>query len=168
MNTRTTSVEQRLRDFLLIVSGGLSLGTIVELLLAQHYESAVQILPFVLCAIGIIVVAAALWRPWRTTLWLLRGVMAVTILGSLFGIYEHVERNAAFASEIHSGVTGLNIWIETLTGAAPLLAPGMLALAAVLAIAGTYAHPALQRDQTTGSAAAHTTDPKPVSPSGSR
>ena len=37
--------------------------------------------------------------------------------------------------------------LKALTGAAPLLAPGILALAGVLAIAATAYHPALQRAQ---------------------
>jgi hypothetical protein len=39
--------------------------------------------------------------------------------------------------------------LEALTGAAPLLAPGVLALAGVLAIAATYYHPALGRTPAT-------------------
>jgi hypothetical protein len=37
------------------------------------------------------------------------------------------------------------IWLDVLEGAAALLAPGILALAAILATAGTYYHPMLEQ-----------------------
>lgn len=147
----TSPVEQRLRTFLLVTSGFLCVGTIIELLLAKHYEDVVQLLPFVLCGVGFIAVGAALLRPRPMTLWLMRGVMVISALGSLFGIWEHLESNAGFVSEIQPNATGIGVWLQALGGAAPLLAPGILALAAVLALAGTYAHPALQRNRATAS-----------------
>ena len=83
--------------------GALCIGTSVELLLAEHWQDPIQLLPFVFCALGLVVVAAALWRPGRTTLLSLRGVMALLVAGSLFGIYEHVEANVAFELDIRPG-----------------------------------------------------------------
>ena len=39
------------------------IGTIAELFLAKHYEDPLQFVPFVLCGVGLIAVAAALRRP---------------------------------------------------------------------------------------------------------
>jgi hypothetical protein len=144
---QTTCVEQRLRTFLLVLAGWLCVGTIIELLLVGHTETVVQFIPFALCGVGLAAVGAALLRSRRGTLLGLRAVMAVLLAGSLFGIYEHVEGNLAFALEIRPGAAVSDVWTEALTGAAPLLAPGILALAALLALAATYAHPALQRRQ---------------------
>jgi hypothetical protein len=141
----STTIEQRLRTFLLIISAWLCVGTVVELLLAKHTEELVQFVPFVLCGLGLIVILAALLRPCRTTLLALRGVMALLIVGSLFGIYEHIEGNLAFELEIRPSAALADVWLKALQGAAPLLAPGILALAAALAIAATYYHPALRR-----------------------
>jgi hypothetical protein len=138
------TVEQRLRTFLLATSAFLCVGTVVELLLAEHYGDAVQLVPFVLCGVGLAVVVAALRSPARATLLALRGVMALLLLGSLFGVYEHLESNAEFALELRPGAALSDVLLPTLTGAAPLLAPGILALAAALAIAATYQHPALK------------------------
>jgi hypothetical protein len=121
-------------------------GTIVELLLAEHTESLVQLIPFVLCGLGLIVVTAALLRPRRGTLIALRVVMGLLFLGSLLGVYEHIEGNLAFEMEIRPTATLATAWLAVLKGAAPLLAPGILALVAVIAIASTYYHPALARD----------------------
>ncbi|HEU5103781.1 MAG TPA: hypothetical protein VFU22_32415 [Roseiflexaceae bacterium] len=143
----TTTIAQRLRTFLLVLAGWMCAGTIVELLLAEHTESLVQLIPFVLCGLGLIAVAGALLRPSRGTLIGLRAVMALLLVGSLIGVYEHFEGNLAFEMEIRPAATFGTIWLNVLKGAAPLLAPGILAVAAAIAIASTYYHPALARDR---------------------
>jgi hypothetical protein len=144
---KTTTVEQRLRFFLLAIAGCICAGTIVELLLAEHTETAVQLVPFALCGMGLLAVVAALVRPRRGTLIALRVVMPLLIFGSLFGVYEHIEHNLAFELEIRPNAAASDVWLDALKGASPLLAPGVLALAASLALAATYEHPALARHQ---------------------
>lgn len=145
----TTTVEQRLRSFLLTLSASMCVGTIVELFLAKHYDEPMQLVPFVLCGIGLIAVAAA-WRvPRRTTLLALRAVMGLLLVGSLLGVYEHLASNFAFELEMRPGAVWTAVWLPALRGAAPLLAPSILALAGVIAIAATYEHPALERADST-------------------
>jgi hypothetical protein len=134
----------RLRRFLLWLSGGLCVGTVIELWLTEHTEG-LQLVPFVLCGLGLAAVAATLFRPHRFTLWLLRGVMGLLALGSLFGIYEHLESNAGFYLELHPKADTAAVLSGAFTGANPLLAPGILALAALLAWAATYQDPALHQ-----------------------
>jgi hypothetical protein len=135
----------RLRTFLFALSGFMCAGTIVELILAEHTEEPLQFVPFVLCGLGLLAVAAALLRPRRATLIALRVVMGALMVGSLFGVYEHVAGNLAFELEIRPSATASAVWLQALKGAAPLLAPGVLALAAIVALAATYYHPALRR-----------------------
>jgi hypothetical protein len=139
----TTPVEQWLRRFLLTLTGWLCVGTVVELLLAKHTGDAVQLVPFGLCGLGLVAVVTALRVPKRSTLLTLRGVMALLLLGSLLGIYEHLTSNATFALDLRPGAVWSDVWLQSLMGAAPLLAPGILALAGLLALAATYKHPAL-------------------------
>ena len=124
-------------------------STVVELFLAKHTEDPVQFVPFVLCGVGLIAVVATLLRPRRATLMALRGVMGLLMLGSLLGMYEHLANNFAFGLEMRPSAAWSDVWFEALRGAAPLLAPGILALAAIIAIAATYQHPALRSRQDT-------------------
>src|SRR5438128_1583669 len=141
----TTTVEQRLRTFLLWLAGSMCVGTIIELFLAKHYEDPIQFVPFILCGAGLVAVAAALRRPQRARLLALRAVMSLLLLGSLLGVYEHLINNFAFELDMRPSAIWSDVWFQALRGAAPLLAPGILAVAAVVAIAATYAHPALAR-----------------------
>ena len=134
----------RLRRFLLVIAGLLLAGTVLELWVINHTEEPIQWLPFILCGIGLVAVGAALLRPQRRVLLGLRWLMGAVTLGSVFGVIEHIESNLGFVLEIHPNATTEQILTGALGGASPLLAPGMLALAAILAIAATYYHPALK------------------------
>lgn len=141
------TVEEEYRLFLLILAGLLFVGTVVELWFEEHVEGTVQVVPFVLCGLGLCAVAAVLFRPRRRGLLVLRAVMAVVALGAVYGLYEHLAHNFAFELEIRPQAGWGDVFWEALSGASPLLAPGILALAALLAAAATYHHPALtERD----------------------
>ncbi|MEW5988163.1 MAG: hypothetical protein AB1791_16160 [Chloroflexota bacterium] len=132
-----------LRRFLLALAGLLFLGAMIELSFSEHTENPVQFIPFILCGLGVVAVVAALARPRRKPLLILRASMALVALGSLLGLYEHAANNLAFQLEVQPNLTSLQMITAALGGASPLLAPGVLGLAAVLAAAATYYHPAL-------------------------
>jgi hypothetical protein len=73
--------------------------------------------------------------------------MSVLGVGSFVGVYQHIQSNIAFELEIRPNATLSAVWFDALRSAGPLLAPGILALAAMIALAGTYYHPALARRQ---------------------
>ena len=125
----------RLRRFLLVLSVLLFGGTVVELLLVKHWGDVVQLIPFALCGLGSIAALLALRRPRRAILLGLRVCMGVVVCGSLFGIYEHLSNNIAFQREIKPDAPVANALVSAIAGANPLLAPGTLAVAALLALA---------------------------------
>lgn len=137
----------RLRRFLLALSILLLGGTVVELLLVNHKENAVQIIPFVLCGLGAIAAFIVLIRPRRATVLSLRLCTTLVICGSVFGIYEHLANNVSFQREIKPNAPMSDVFMSAIAGGNPLLAPGTLAVAAILALAATYYHPALERSE---------------------
>lgn len=139
-------ILSRLRRFLLLFAALLFGGAAAELWLVNHREDTLQLIPFALCALGTVAALAALARPRRATLRLLRATMALVVLGTLLGVYLHVEGNVAFQREIDPNAPAADLWLGALGGANPLLAPGILSVAAVLALAAAYRHPALARD----------------------
>lgn len=134
----------RLRRFLFGLAAFICVGTMVELALAEHWDGPVQLLPFLLAALSLIAIGAVLINPQQGRLRLLRWITAITLAGSLFGVFEHVEHNIEFALEIRPNAAVGDVFWEALAGANPLLAPGILAFMALLALAATYYHPALQ------------------------
>ncbi|MBX3065818.1 MAG: hypothetical protein KF726_22760 [Anaerolineae bacterium] len=142
--TITASViEQRYRRFLLILVELMCIGTVIELWLAKHTKETLQFVPFALCVLAFVSVLAVLRRPNRNTIQILRVVMVIVILGSLAGGVIHLHANYEFQTEMRPNVAFLQSLLTALSGAAPLLAPGLLGLAGVLALAATYYHPQL-------------------------
>jgi hypothetical protein len=135
----------RLRRFLLGLAAFICVGTMVELALAKHWEGPIQLLPFLLAALSLVTIGAVFLAPTQRRLRLLRWITAITLAGSLFGVFEHVEHNIEFALEIRPNAAVGDVFWEALAGGNPLLAPGILAFMAVLALAATYYHPALQQ-----------------------
>ena len=135
-------ILRRLRHFLLGLSLILFVGAVIELWLVQHTQDAVQWIAFVFCGMGGIVVVAFLLRRTRGLARLLRVCMLVVFAGGGFGIYQHVANNIAFEREIRPAATTRELMMKGLSGANPLLAPGILSVAALLALAAAYRHPA--------------------------
>lgn len=136
------------RTLLMGTAGALCLGTVVELILVGHTEDLWQWVPFGLCGLGAIALFVAHRWPGRTSLRMLRGVMALLALGGLLGVYQHVSHNWAFALEIRPNTPWQAVFWEALGGASPLMAPGILLLIALLAVAATWHHPLLDASPT--------------------
>lgn len=122
------TTEAGLRRGLWFLAGMTFVGTAAELALIGHRETLVQWLPFVLCAIGAVAAGVGALQPRSVTLWAVRAVAALVLLGSGFGIWEHLEHNHAFASEIQPNAGTFELLTLAVTGASPLLAPGALAV----------------------------------------
>jgi hypothetical protein len=122
----------RLRRTLLALIVIVCAGTIVELVLAGHFEDWLQWVPFVLAGFG----AAAAWmvyaRPTPARLRLLRAAMAAAALGGAIGCVVHAAGNFLFAQETDATASLGALLVEALTGADPLFAPGILVLVGVL------------------------------------
>lgn len=136
----------RLRRFLFGLAAFICAGTMVELALAKHWDGLVQLLPFLLAGLSLVAIGAVLLNPKQWRLRLLRWITAITLAGSLFGVFEHIEHNIEFALEIRPNAVLNDVLLDALGGANPLLAPGILAFMAILALAATYYHPALQKE----------------------
>lgn len=129
--------EERLRRFLLIVAAAIFGGTIIELLLIEHTEEALQIVPFVLSGAGLVVVVAVLVVQRRALIRALRIVMAIVALGGVVGVGLHLKNNIEFDRETRPDApTGEMLW-RAIHGASPILASGILVVAAALATAAT-------------------------------
>jgi hypothetical protein len=135
-----TAIEvlSRLRRVLLALATMLLLGTLVELWLVNHTEDAIQWVPFVLCGLALVAILLYVLRKTPITIWFLRIVMTLMILGSGLGIYLHVSNNMALEREMHPNARSSQIWRKGFGGANPLLAPGILAISAILTLLASY------------------------------
>ena len=134
--------ETRLRHVLWAVTGLICVFAPIELWITGHIEPGPQLIPFVLSGLGLVAVFAGAFRPSPRSLKGTRWVMAAMLLGSVFGVWEHLEHNFEFAAEIAPNAGFQELAIEAVMGANPLLAPGIFAVAAICGWAAAWAHPA--------------------------
>lgn len=139
--------ERRLRRFLIGMAGVVSGATIGELLLTEHTTTWIQLLPIWSCLLAIVTSVVLLRTATPTSIRAFRLAMLVLVVVSLVGVYNHIVENYLFAREIRPTSTPADALIDALTGASPLMAPGILALAGILGLAGTFRHPSLALEQ---------------------
>lgn len=143
MNSETTLAK--LRQFLLIITAGIFAMTVAELIFVGHWNQTIQFLPFGLCALGLIVVGLAYFRPLPNTIKIMEWSMILIGACSFIGFYEHMFNNFAFQQEIQPHSTAWQLVVATLNGGIPVLAPGILLLGTVIGLTAIYKHPLLER-----------------------
>ena len=134
----TADVLRRLRLFLLALSVMLFAGALVELWLVGHTDGWIQRIPFVLSSAGLLLGVVVMFKARAATVGLLRVWMVVVVLGSVFGVYQHITGNIEFAREVDPSASTGTVVRKGLQGGNPLLAPGILAISALLALSATY------------------------------
>ncbi len=131
----------RIRRALLVVAGFLFAGTIGELIAVKHYDGNVNVLllPFLLCGLGLVGLLVAVRVHDTRAVIAVRLLMAGIAASSLIGVYQHLNGNAEFARELHPKSTTWELLKAGMTGRDPLMAPGILAVAAIVTIIATFA-----------------------------
>lgn len=135
------------RILLAVVLVGI-VGLGAELVLLEHWESALQWLPLGALAVGLV---ASLWawvRPTRRAIRTFQVVMVLFVALGLAGLWLHYRDNMLFELEMDPAVEGLSLVRRTLFGATPFLAPGALAQTGLVGLAAAFRHPALRRIRT--------------------
>jgi hypothetical protein len=134
-------MESWYRRFLLVVASGTFCFVPIELALSEHTGSTMQWVPFAVS--GLALSALTFWR-FNRTKWAfitVKTVMIVSCASSLLGVVEHFKHNLEFELEIRPGIGWSDVLVETISGASPLLAPGILFLAGILVLAALYRWP---------------------------
>ena len=119
-------------------------GTSTELLLLNHDEGVLQLIPLILMAVGILVIAWHALRGTTSSLHALRVSMLAFVVAGAVGVGLHYRGSAEFQTEVDPTLAGLALFQKVIRSKAPpALAPGAMAQLGLLGLAYTYRHPAL-------------------------
>jgi disulfide bond formation protein DsbB len=110
-----------------------------------HTEETQQWIPLLTLGLGLVACIALAARPSPVTVKTFRVVMVLFVVAAMAGLYFHYSGNAEFELEMYPSMRGMELFRESMTGATPSLAPGMLAQLGLLGLAITWKHPALRR-----------------------
>jgi hypothetical protein len=120
-----------------------AVGLLGELVLLEHYEDALQFVPFGLLTLTLIVTTWHWVSGSRTSLRTFQAVMLLLILAAPVAIFLHLRGNYQAEREFDPSLLGLDLWLAVFRGEAPTLAPGTLAQFGLLGLLYAYKHPAL-------------------------
>ena len=133
----------RLRLLALALAALASFVTLLELVFSEHYTEILMLVPFALTALTLFAIILVAFWPSTRLLRLFQGAMAPLFVGSALGVFFHLRGNLEIAQEVSPDLGGLGVAWKVLTGAAPALAPGLLAFVGLLGLIYTYRHPGL-------------------------
>ena len=119
------------------------LGTGVELVLLEHYESASQFIPLVLLAMGLVVVVWHAGTGSRSSARGLRITMVLFLVAGIVGVALHYRGSLEFQMELDAAQHGWPLFMNVMRAKAPpALAPGVMAHLGLIGIAWDFRHPA--------------------------
>jgi hypothetical protein len=132
-------VVERLRLWVLGVLVLGLIGTATELILLEHYEQALQFVPLVLMAMGVVVLV---WHYARRDAASLRGlqiVMGLFVLSGFAGMLAHFNGSMEYQLELNPDMSTAELLEKILHAKAPpLLAPGMMMQMGLLGLAYAF------------------------------
>lgn len=119
-------------------------GTGLELVLTQHYEDPLQIIPLVLIATAL---AVAVWHGLMRSAMSVRalqGTMALFIIAGAVGAGLHYRGGAQFQLEIDPSQSRWQVFKKVMRAKAPpVLAAGVMVQLGLVGLVYAYRHPAL-------------------------
>jgi len=134
------------RWLLAILALGL-IGTGIELLLLEHYETAVQFVPLVSIALAL---GVLIWHRLTGNALSIRALQATMVLflaAGVAGTGFHLRGAAEFQVEIDPSQSRWEIFKKAMHAKAPpVLAPGLMVQLGLVGLAYAYRHPALDSE----------------------
>jgi hypothetical protein len=133
------SIVERLRLWVLGVLVLGLIGTVTELILLEHYEQALQFVPLVLIALGVVVLAWHAMRHDTASLRALQIVMGLFVLAGFAGMAAHFNGSAEYQLELNPDMDKWELLDKIVHAhAPPLLAPGMMMQMGLLGLAYAF------------------------------
>ena len=119
-------------------------GTATELLLLEHDQDAIQLIPLLLIGAGYLAVAWNAVRRSRISIAALQVVMILFVSAGLLGMFFHYRANVEFQMEIEPELSGRSLlWKVLRAKTPPALAPAVMAQLGLIGLAYAYRHPAI-------------------------
>ena len=129
METRGTRADavELVRGLILAVLAIALLGTVTELVLLEHYEQVLQLVPVVLIAAALVAIAWQVASRGAASLRALEIIMILFVLAGFAGVVAHFLGSAEFQLDLDPSMANWELLEKVMRAKAPpLLAPGMM------------------------------------------
>ncbi len=108
------------------------IGTVLELVLLDHYEGALQLLPIITINVAFICTVILFFYKKRIIFTIFKSSLVLLIGVGVYGTFLHLKENYQFEVEMKPTAKTFDLFLESLSGALPSLAPlSLLAMALI-------------------------------------
>lgn len=129
---KKTTERYSLKHVIIVALLFMMFGTVLELYLLDHYEDALQLIPILCISTSILLIFILFYRRTVLLTGMFKFVMLITALSGLYGTFLHLRANYEFELEMKPGAKGWDLFLESLSGALPSLAPGSMIVLALI------------------------------------
>jgi hypothetical protein len=117
------------------------LGTVTELVLLEHYEQVLQLIPVVLIAAALGAIIWQLISKSAASLRALEIIMILFVLAGFAGVVAHFHGSAEFQLDLNPAMSTWELLEKVMRAKAPpLLAPGMMLQMGLLGLIYVYSN----------------------------
>ena len=133
MKTQKDTFEQQQQKQLIFATFVfMLLGVGLELYLLSHYEDTLQRIPLFCIGSAILVLIILLFKRSSFVITLFKVILGCTALSGIYGTFLHLRANYEFEMEMKPNARDWDLFIESLSGALPTLAPGSMIVLALI------------------------------------
>ena len=108
------------------------LGTVSELYLLNHYEDTLQFIPILSIGLLLLLVLVLFFYRSQLLFGVYKTLLVITALSGIYGTFLHLQANYEFEQEMTPTLNGWDLFLESLSGALPALAPLSMVVLALI------------------------------------
>ena len=121
-----------LNQIIIVAFVFMMIGTAMELYLLEHYEDVLQLIPLICIGASLLSMIVLSIRRTRIMMLAFKLILWLTALSGFYGVFLHMRANYEFELEMKPTVKGWDLFLESLSGALPSLAPGSMIVFALI------------------------------------
>lgn len=126
------TLQFRLKRVILIAFLFMLLGTMLELYLLDHYEGIQQLIPIFCIGASILMLGILYFKRNHVLEGTFKMILGLTALSGIYGTYLHLRANYEFEQEMKPTADNWTLFMESMSGALPALAPLSMIVSALL------------------------------------
>ena len=130
--SKSKTQQFSLNQIIVVAFMFMMIGTAMELYLLEHYEDALQLIPLICIGASLMVMIVLFFRRAGIIELVFKLILGLTALSGFYGVFLHLRANYEFELEMKPTARGWDLFMESLSGALPTLAPGSMIVLALI------------------------------------
>ncbi len=122
----------RIKRIIVLALSFMMIGTLLELYLLDHFEDTLQLIPIIGIGAGLILMPLVYFSYSQITVKLYQLILIALSVSGFYGVFLHLKGNFEFEQEMKPTASSWELFVDSLSGAFPALAPLSLVVLALL------------------------------------